>query len=212
MSWDAPVVHISTSPRGQRFQQAVGMFRMEEARPFDPGLLGLQAHGRRADAGGAGGAGGSRCRTAPTSALGTYSETDSETKSLLPRRADESRMNLSASITLCAALCLWLMVVSVLFAGYWTFTSNVAAMREQARPFVLEALNHTMSIIQHADKSTVGVSDVVDGARDITGAAVPALQAAMNRTSEMLARLEQLAQHPVLQLSLTQGAVAPVGR
>jgi len=85
-------------------------------------------------------------------------------------------------------------------------------MRDQARPFVLEALNHTMSIIQHADKSTVGVSDVVDGARDITGAAVPALQAAMNRTSEMLARLEQLAQHPVLQLSLTQGAVAPVGR
>lgn len=194
-------MHISTSPRGQRFQQAVGMFRMEEARPFEPGLFGFQGQALRP--------GATRARTAPAATIGAY--TDSETKSLIPRRAQAQRMDLSNAITLCAAVSLWFMIVAVIGVMYWSFTSNVASLRDSAQPFVMEAVNRTMSIMRHADESSIGVNDVVDGAVSITNAAVPALAAAMNQTSRMIDRLEALAKNPVLQLSLTNGVMGGVG-
>jgi len=57
----------------------------------------------------------------------------------------------------------------------------------------------------------VGVNDMANGAVSLTDQAVPALQLAMNQTAAMIKRLENLATHPVLQLSLAQGQVTPVG-
>ncbi len=73
-------------------------------------------------------------------------------------------------------------------------------------------MNHSISILEHIDKSSIGAEDIVEGARSVTNRAVPALQLALNQSAHMIERLEKLAQHPVLQLSLTQGVVSPPGR
>ena len=137
---------------------------------------------------------------------------DEEKMGLLDGRPKRDRMSSSSAITLCAAVSLWFLIILVIFIMYWQFTSSVATLRDTARPFVLEMVNHTMSILYHADHSMVGVNDMADGAASLTNQAVPAMQLALNQTSAMIARLEALAQHPVLQLSLTQGQVGPVGR
>ena len=187
MSWE-----LSTSPsRWRGGAPPAQPFRMADQQPFDARVLAFQSPL------------GGRCRTQPLGASSSTAQYDAESQSLLGKRS-HTGMELSSAITLCAALCLWFMVLVVLGAMYWTATSSVAVMRDAARPFFLEAVNHTLSVLRHADSSTLGVTNVVDSA-------VPALQAAMNRSSELLARMEALSQHPVLQLSLTQGAVAPVG-
>lgn len=61
-----------------------------------------------------------------------------------------------------------------------------------------------MSILLHADHSMIGVNDMANGAVSLTSQAVPALKLAMNQTAAMIARLEQLAKNPTIQLSLAQ--------
>tara|TARA_B110000046_G_C13009346_1_gene405959 strand:+ start:2656 stop:2820 length:165 start_codon:yes stop_codon:yes gene_type:complete len=50
----------------------------------------------------------------------------------------------------------------------------------------------------------IGVNDMANGAVSLTSQAVPALKLAMNQTVAMIARLEQLAKNPTIQLSLAQ--------
>jgi len=88
---------------------------------------------------------------------------------------------------------------------YWNVAATVASARDQARPFVQEAVNHTLSILLHADKSMMDANAMVEGAHSVTNQAIPALESAMNRSAMIIERLETLAQHPVLQLSLAQG-------
>ena len=64
-----------------------------------------------------------------------------------------------------------------------------------------------MSILQHVDDSTIGASEMVDQAQSISDQAVPAMQLALNQTAQMIARLEKLAANPVLQISMTGGAM-----
>lgn len=118
-------------------------------------------------------------------------------------------MDLSTSIFLCAVVSLWIMVIVVIGALYWSFTSSAAEARDAMKPYFQQIVNHSMSILRNVDGSSVGAHDVINGARTVSNVAVPALQTALNQTSSMITRLEQLAQHPVLQLSLTQGAVGP---
>lgn len=197
MSWDTVVstddMRALQALRGRH--QTTSVFRMEEARPFDPGMFGWNAR--------------AQVRPAPTA----FGMRDEEKQALIPRPPQRMRgtIDLPSTITLCAAVSLWFLIIAVIGVMYWQFTSSVVDVRDAARPFIMEAVNHTMSILMHADQSMVGANTMVDGASTITNQALPALQLAMNQTSAMITRLEALAQHPVLQLSLTQGAVGPVG-
>ena len=187
-----------------------GMFRMTEVQPFDPGLLGIHAMRINGCSNRAGASVGVSSSERPPMYSG--GQWDEEKMGLLDGRPKRDRMSLSSAITLCAAVSLWFLIILVIFIMYWQLTSSVATLRDTARPFVLEMVNHTMSILYHADHSMVGVNDMADGAASLSNQAVPAMRLALNQTSAMIARLEALAQHPVLQLSLTQGQVGPVGR
>lgn len=191
MSWELQVdTNDMRALRGRH--QTTSMFRMEEARPFDPGAFGWQA----------------RAQVRPViQEIGTRQEK----MGLIERPRQRESLSLSTSITLCAAVSLWFLVVATIGVMYYNVASSVAQARDSARPFILEAVNHTMSILMHADNSMVGTNTMVDGAASITNQAVPALQLAMNQTAAMISRLEALAEHPVLQLSLTQGQVTPAG-
>mgnify|MGYP006079137055 CR=1 FL=1 len=191
MSWD---LAISTSPQQDRVRhQNMHMFRMTAAQPFDPGMFAWQA--RQA-------AGRSRARTLPTEAT-LYDEEKMGLVSGLRAERTEWR----GALMVCAAVTLWLATLGVLTGLYWSMSSNIVAAQEAARPYFTEAINHTMSILQHVDGATVGADAVMHGAHDLTDAAVPALQLAINQSTAIIERLERLARNPVLQLSLANAPV-----
>ena len=173
----------------------VGIFRMEESRPFDARILNWQAR--------------AQVRPAPTSSYSQQQNIfgDDEFEPLMSNsnKRRQGGLDLPTTITLCAAVSLWIMVVVVVALLYWNVSSSVASARDSARPFVAEAVNHTLSILLNADRSMMGATKMVEGANSITDQAVPALENALNRSAMIIGRLEALAQHPVLQLSLAQG-------
>jgi hypothetical protein len=180
-----------------------GMFRMTEIQPFDAGLLGIQAirfnnFNNRAT--------GSRSSPFHAPFGSSY---DEEKLGLLNEQPRRERISSASAIVVCAAVALWFLVIIIIFIMYWQFTSSVATIRNTAEPFVLEAVNHTMSILFHAEHSMLDVNSMSKGASAIASQAVPAMQLALNQTSAMIARLEVLARHPVLQLSIGQGQMGP---
>ena len=106
--------------------------------------------------------------------------------------------------------CLTLGVVVAGFVGvglmWYEATTTVNEIREATRPYVHQVLNHTMNIMDHADESSAGMSVAMSDVVEITHTTVPAMQLALNQTSEIVRRLERLAQHPVLRLSLGDDA------
>lgn len=229
MSYDFVVgpdkrVYPSQSVQSVQPMRSVGTFRLEEARPFDPQLLNLRvAH--------------ARSRTAPMpSAFAAPIDVDSEKYGLVSgRRRDRSDM--TTGLTLCALASVLIIIMGfmggvpptartfvIAFAGsdliarafftvmYWQFTASVSEVRDLSRPYIMDAVNHTLSILSHVDQSAVGAEQMVHGAVDLTNTAVPALQHALNQSAAIVDRLERLAQHPVLQLSLTNGVGGADGR
>lgn len=191
MSWD---LAVSTSPQQSRIRhQNVHMFRLEQSQPFDPGLFAWQARqvaGRT-----------SRSRTVPIG----ESKYDEENTGLISGHSRADRAEWRGVIMVCGAITLWLATLGVLGGLYWSMSTNIVAAQEAAKPYFREAINHTMSILHHVDSATNGADSVMHGAHDLTDAAVPALQLAINQSTAIIDRLERLARNPVLQLSLANG-------
>jgi len=187
MSWE-----VSTSDMSRASN--LGIFRMEESQPFDARVLGWQARAQTHPA-----------QTASFQQSIFQDEFEPLVGNTNKRQRRPSGLDLPTTITLCAAVSLWVMVVVVVGLMYWNVAATVASARDQARPFVQEAVNHTLSILLHADKSMMDANAMVEGAHSVTNQAIPALESAMNRSAMIIERLETLAQHPVLQLSLAQG-------
>jgi hypothetical protein len=122
------------------------------------------------------------------------------------RRSKRSPDCLSAT-ALAAAVCLWISVLVLLVGGYWLVSSSITSAQSAAQPYIAVALNHSLSILSHIDDSTIGANDVVNSARAVTSAAVPALESALNRSATMVARLETLLHNPTIRLSMGEGLV-----
>lgn len=188
MSWD---IEIDTSQR-QRHQTTSTMFRMEEHRPFDPSIVDFRMTGRPQP---------TRARVTPTTFADTY---DDERQGLVSGRRKRDGVDVQL-LTVCTLGSVLLVLCVLMGAMYWQFTSGVAQMRDLTRPYAIDAINHTLSILHNVDHSTISAHEMADGARDLTAAAVPALVHALNQSSMIVDRLERLAQNPVLQLSLNTG-------
>lgn len=179
---------ISTSPR----RLPVSMFRMADEMPFQPGLFGWQAQAPR--------------RTAPHI---SNSFMDEEVAPLVKRARHVSKDR--DNLIIVSGVSLWCLLIVVIFIMWWQFSSSVSYAQTAARPYMMTAMNHTLSILRNVDKSTVTAQGVMDGAQSISSKAVPAMERALNQTAAMIDRLEKLARNPVLQLSLQQGVVPGVG-
>lgn len=102
------------------------------------------------------------------------------------------------SVTCCLLCCvtsLWVGAFITVGILYTQANSMFASMSMAATPYVTNALNHTMSILDHVDTSA---SDVVQ----LTQATVPALRGAMEQATQIVGRLESLAAHPVLRMTI----------
>lgn len=191
MSWEIEVDTSNYRPR----HQTTSMFRFEEARPFDPRLLNLRVQPPPRQQ--------QRARVTPAHFSAPYDEEEEKMSLVSGRRRGDSNVPL---MTICA-LALVLTVLTI-FMGvmYWQFTASVSEARDLSRPYIMEAVNHTLSLLNNLDHSSADAHHIVDDVHSLSGAAVPALQHALNQSAAIVDRLERLARNPVLQLSLNQGS------
>ena len=193
---------ISTSP--QRRLLNSGIFRIENGEPFRPNTINQHALQLNSRPSIMSGVRAGRSRTYPLQhevrIAAEYEENENEP--LFRRQPKRRPRDMASSIVLCAAVSLWVLVIGFVCVMYWTLSGSVAVAQEAAAPYIVSIMNPTISILRNVDASSFGAADVVNGARSVSSTAVPALQSALNQTAIMLARLEKLAEHPVLRVSL----------
>lgn len=193
MSWEIELDTSSYRPR----HQTTSMFRMEEARPFDPSMLNLRFAApspRNTPL-----QQQTRARVNPMFAAPYDPEDEKVSLVRGERGGGGSNVPLLAVCALGTAL-----LVMVIFMGtmYWQFTAGVTEARDLSRPYIMDAVNHTIALLANLDHSSAEAHHIVDDVHSLTGSAVPALQHALNQSAMIVDRLERLARNPVLQLSL----------
>ena len=158
-------------------------FRMERATPFDPTAF---RHVRACE-------------------MPTMAPADGVRTGAAPPRSDARHWILLS--LLCASVCVGVSFLVFFGAVYTNLSDEIATVRDGARPYVHRALNHTMHILNNADASSADMATAVADVAALTHDTVPAMERALNQTSAIVARLEALAAHPVLQVSLGQQPV-----
>ena len=114
----------------------------------------------------------------------------------------EASKDLFRSVALCAIVTLWVLLLVILLAGYYQFTGNLSTARAQLLPYIGALANHTMSTLEHADETATLASTMMADGKALSSTALPAMLDALNKSQHMVERLERLAKHPTVKVSL----------
>lgn len=98
-------------------------------------------------------------------------------------------------------LILTLLIVGLLYWSY-RFNSSVNWHYDAAQPYLEEMRMRGMSMVRHVDNSSAALEQLMSGAEVLTSSSVPALIDSVNRTTAMVARLEQVVRNPTIKLSM----------
>tara|TARA_B100001175_G_scaffold314984_1_gene325512 strand:+ start:1201 stop:1857 length:657 start_codon:yes stop_codon:yes gene_type:complete len=192
--------------RGSQLAQlqriAPGTFRLDLGGSAD-GPLRLQPSTR--GTGGTGGTGGTTGPLAlhrPATSIGApvYNAGDHDNASVtfaLSRRI--ARLLFISQVLI--VFILGFMVFSLLFFS-WRLHYNANWAYSAVQPYVFEFSNHSMEIMRHAHNSTAALENVMVDGQTMSASAVPALAHSLNNTVAMVDRMQQIAAHPTLKLSL----------
>lgn len=140
-------------------------------------------------------------------AAGIGNPNDEEKQSLLsastsqPTRA-RSRLDSFTGLLVCTGTSLWLALLFTMYYGYWVFSDYMHYANDLAKPYLGEAVNATMSMIQNAQATTQSVRYAAEGGEAIVATSLPQMFTMLNATQAIVTRLERLAAHPVVKLSL----------
>tara|TARA_B110001450_G_scaffold188098_1_gene176152 strand:+ start:281 stop:565 length:285 start_codon:yes stop_codon:yes gene_type:complete len=93
------------------------------------------------------------------------------------------------------------MVFSLLYLSY-RLSHDMNSYYEAAVPVLTEVRMRGMSIIQHVDNSSAALEQVMSGAERLTLTSIPALMDSVNRTTSMVARMENMVRNPTIKLSM----------
>jgi hypothetical protein len=98
------------------------------------------------------------------------------------------------------------LILTLLIGGllYWAYRLNYSVnwYYDAAQPYLEEMRMRGMSMVRHADNSSAALEQVMVGAEVLTSTSIPALMDSVNRTTAMVARLEQVARNPTIKLSM----------
>ena len=109
------------------------------------------------------------------------------------------RLMLASQILI--VLTLAILIFTLLFMS-WRLNCNVNWYYAAASPYLKEFSNHSMGIMRHADASTASLENVMTQTQVLAGTSIPELMESVNRTATMVARLQEVAQNPVIKLSM----------
>ena len=98
-------------------------------------------------------------------------------------------------------LVLCILTFSLLFISYRISTS-ITFLYYTSEPYMRELTARGMSIVRNAEQSSSSMNRSMAAADAAVAQSLPALLAAVNQTTGMLARLERVSRNPVLKLSV----------
>jgi hypothetical protein len=104
-------------------------------------------------------------------------------------------------LNICMTVVMTLLVVGLLYFSF-RVNQNMLWYYNASKPYVEEMKLRGMSILRHADNSTISLSKVISGAEVITQNSIPALLDSVNLTTAMIARMNQITKNPTIKLSL----------
>lgn len=116
--------------------------------------------------------------------------------------------NCTSAIFVLSIALLYAMFFALLLSVYYQVTGNLATARAQMLPYLGDLANHTLSTMTHADQTALLAEGVLGDGKLLSGSAVPAMMRALNESQAIVARLERLAAHPTIRLSLGDGSGA----
>lgn len=93
-------------------------------------------------------------------------------------------------------------MIFTLLAMSWRLNYNVNYYYEASLPYMSQFTNHSLGIVRHADVSTQYLESVMAQTHALANTSIPELMDSVNRTAAMVARLQHVAQNPVLRLSM----------
>lgn len=109
------------------------------------------------------------------------------------------RLMLASQIMI--VLTLAILIFTLLFMS-WRLNSSVNWYYAAAAPYMSEFSNHSMGIMRHADASTASLEEVMTQTQILAGTSIPELMESVNKTAAMVARMQEVAQNPVIKLSM----------
>lgn len=113
-----------------------------------------------------------------------------------------SRLDIFACFLLSTGVWLWIALVCVLYYGYWMASDYMHSASILATPYLDTAVNSTMAMLENALATTHSVRFAAEGGESIVSTSLPQMFTMLNATQAVVARLERLAAHPVIKLSL----------
>jgi len=136
--------------------------------------------------------------------VGTHQDCggDAEQKSLLGREqsACESR-GVTYVPYVFTACCTFLCAIIMLSIGFAAYELD-KLLSNDSMPEIDELVNHTVQILANADAASAYIRTTTQSGQIISDTALPQVLHALNASQAIVARLEQIAAHPVVQLSL----------
>lgn len=184
------------APRGperarQSYQSPTPTIRLETAVPFDASALRFHYQQSRAP------------RFAP---IGDH-HTDADralTSNDTERAENDARTarKFFEAVVLAAIVVLWVMLLALLLVAYYQFTGNLRTAHAALLPYIGELANHTLSTLTHADETATMASDMMADGKLLSSSALPAMLDALNKSQHMVERLERIAAHPTVKVSL----------
>jgi len=117
-------------------------------------------------------------------------------------RAYENKFDWLRAALLLSISLLWTMLAGGILYCVWVFRTNMGDMSSSVMPVMSDLVNHTLGLLQNADAASMHVRVTAASGQAISDTALPQVMQALNATHAIVTRLENLAKHPVVQLSL----------
>ncbi len=94
-----------------------------------------------------------------------------------------------------------LIVFSLVFISY-RFNYNVNWYYAAAQPYLSELRQRSMSMVRNADHSSEEMEVMMSQTGALVAQSVPSIMSTLNRTADMIARLDRVARNPVMKISM----------
>lgn len=180
--------HVPTQSRALR-RVTEPQFELDLASPFVGGSNSLH---------------GLQFSTLPVSVRTRPSAQDQYTKQQATPSDYASTIRLVRAIWCTQAVLAFTLAFMVFGLLYWSHrvVNNAYYYYDAAQPYMSEVSQRGMSMVRHVDHSSAALDQVMGGAQALTLTAIPSLMDSVNRTTAMVARLEQVARNPTIKVSM----------
>lgn len=115
----------------------------------------------------------------------------------------ETRAGLSPTATLMLASQLLIVIVLGIMVFTIAYVSwNARDTAHYYYPLMVEGANHTLEMLRHGHQSSASLEAVMAQSEAMAVQSIPEMIDSVNKTHEMVARMQAVSQNPVLKLSM----------